>query len=564
MKTKQTVLCGNINRAQRASHQRCAVPLLLLAVIFALTFITCDDGGDGGTDTPVTFSSAAANGSSSQTTTQLTLTFSAAITNLTAADITLSGVSGVSKGTLSGSGPTYTLPISGFTTGGTLSVAAAKTGYAVSGSPKQVTIYYYNSGSGAWIDPATQTTQLTGGTVLLSYSQYARPLTGSPYHYTTWDYSEGVGSTNKFTWYGANQGGGGAFKAEWSAYFLARLGYYWGNGGLYTQYKNIYIDYNFNRTNNTSSYGGYIGMYGWSRNSSAAAAAEKLIEYYIIDDWFQDEQLRYSDIKSDSALIGEATEHGSFVVDGATYKIYSKVRNDANIDGDAKPFLQLLSVRQGRRTYGTISVTEHFKAWSKYITLGNLYEVTFKVEAFGGNGNIDLTYLYLSQEETRRNIPAGTTPVDAGGGEEPGEIVVGSFSAYAGNQHIELSSSVAYQVVNLTGEGRTNVMKVTNPDEWAVVLYDLAAYKNTSVTITFSADVKRAGAEGTLNWQVNNDDYPSVGTPISNAPAGIWHTMSGTWTGTPTAEYPSFYLSTYQNNSDSTTYYIDNFTITVE
>jgi hypothetical protein len=101
------------------------------------TFTKVSGGG-----TPVTFSGVTANGSASQTTTQLTLTFSAAITGLSAADITLSGVSGVSKGTFSGSGPSYTLPISGFAAGGTLSVAVGKTGYTISGSPQSVTIYY--------------------------------------------------------------------------------------------------------------------------------------------------------------------------------------------------------------------------------------------------------------------------------------------------------------------------------------------------------------------------------------------------------------------------------------
>jgi len=90
----------------------------------------------------VTFNSVTANGSTNQTTTQLTLTFDKAITGLSADNITLSGVSGVSKGTLSGSGPTYTLPISGFSTGGTLSVAVSDpSGNNISGSPKTVTIF---------------------------------------------------------------------------------------------------------------------------------------------------------------------------------------------------------------------------------------------------------------------------------------------------------------------------------------------------------------------------------------------------------------------------------------
>jgi formylglycine-generating enzyme required for sulfatase activity len=55
----------------------------------------------------------------------------------------LSGVSGVTKKNLSGSGPTYTLPIT-VTAGGTLSVKVAKSGYTISSSSRSATIYYYS------------------------------------------------------------------------------------------------------------------------------------------------------------------------------------------------------------------------------------------------------------------------------------------------------------------------------------------------------------------------------------------------------------------------------------
>jgi hypothetical protein len=115
--------------------------------------------------TPVTFNSVTANGSSTQTTTQLTLTFSQAITGLTADDITLSNVSGVQKGTLSGSGPTYTLPISGFTSSGTLNVRVSKGGYAINSSQRSVDIFYSASvtlssvtANGSSTQPTTQLT----------------------------------------------------------------------------------------------------------------------------------------------------------------------------------------------------------------------------------------------------------------------------------------------------------------------------------------------------------------------------------------------------------------------
>jgi len=91
----------------------------------------------------VTFISVTANGNAVQTTTLLTLVFSAAISGFNADDITLSGVANVNKGVLSVSGSTYTLPISGFTSGGTLTVAAAKTGFNISNPSRTVTIFYY-------------------------------------------------------------------------------------------------------------------------------------------------------------------------------------------------------------------------------------------------------------------------------------------------------------------------------------------------------------------------------------------------------------------------------------
>jgi len=139
--------------------------MVLLAI--GLIFIGCGDGGDStssnngeqnggdqdGNNIAVTFSNLTANGSSSQSTTELTLTFNQAITGLSVSDIFLSGVTGVVKEALSGSGPTYTLSISGFTSGGTLSVTVAKSGYAVSGSLKTVPIFYFSGGDGSEANP---------------------------------------------------------------------------------------------------------------------------------------------------------------------------------------------------------------------------------------------------------------------------------------------------------------------------------------------------------------------------------------------------------------------------
>jgi len=298
-----------------------------------------------------------------------------------------------------------------------------------------------------WVDPAAQTTSLKGGTVLNPPHGGPNGLPGSPYNYEIFDYGGPNTVNNKMIWYGPNAGGGGAFKVEWSGYILARLGFFWGNGGVYTQYKNIYVDYNFTRSaNNTAPSGGFIGVYGWSRNPSAAKPVERLIEFYIVDDWFTNaapgpQQIFQTYTKTQIREKGETLnsdlgpytergnnitfgeELGSFEVDGAVYKLYRGTRvKEGCIDYPPDylgTFTQLFSVRQNRRTSGTISVTEHFKAWSKYIELGNLFEVKFKVESMNftstqRNGFLDLSYLYLSQETNRRNIQTGTEPVDAG------------------------------------------------------------------------------------------------------------------------------------------------------
>ena len=132
----------------------------------------CEDPIDG--PTAVTFSSVISNGNATQTTTEITLTFNAAVTGLNANDIMLThGVSGqtVTKGTLSGTGPVYTLPISGFTADGELTVAVAKTDFAVNGSPQTVTIHMVESTyrERRWLHLQTQTQILEQLSVQITY-----------------------------------------------------------------------------------------------------------------------------------------------------------------------------------------------------------------------------------------------------------------------------------------------------------------------------------------------------------------------------------------------------------
>lgn len=86
-----------------------------------------------------------ADGDSTHTSTQLTLTFDQDITGLSADHITLTGINNIVKGSLSKAAGTgvYTLAISGFTTGGTVNVSVSRVeGYNITGNQSAVIHHY--------------------------------------------------------------------------------------------------------------------------------------------------------------------------------------------------------------------------------------------------------------------------------------------------------------------------------------------------------------------------------------------------------------------------------------
>ncbi|MCL1932138.1 MAG: glycoside hydrolase family 11 protein [Treponema sp.] len=215
-----------------------------------------------------------------------------------------------------------------------------------------------------------------------------RSLPDSPYGYELW--SEG-GNDYSLTWYGPHQRGGAAFRAEWNnaRTFLGRVGYFWNKGQPYTYYNNVFCDFEFTRSpNGTAGGSSYLGIYGWSKNP--------MIEWYIVDDWFG------SGVIGPGRIGGNAVKKGEFTVDGEVYFIYQATRpaGSGNIEGSNEPFPQYFSIRQTTRQSGKISITEHFKKWEELgMKLGdNMYEAKFLVEAGGGTGWFEASYLSFYTE----------------------------------------------------------------------------------------------------------------------------------------------------------------------
>jgi hypothetical protein len=149
-------------------------------------------------------------------------------------------------------------------------------------------------------------------------------------------------------------------------------------------------------TNRTVNYSGSVngaqsmGLYGWTINP--------LIEYYV----------------ADMGGGGEGENMGTVTSDGGTYTIWRHQQvNQPSIIGTAT-FWQYKSIRQGSRTGGTITFTNHINAWANYgMNLGSTWDYQIlAIEGWGGSsGNANITVSVGSSgiDESQRIIPEGYT-----------------------------------------------------------------------------------------------------------------------------------------------------------
>jgi len=271
---------------------------------------------------------------------------------------------------------------------------------------------------------------------------------------------------------------GGTFDCSWSniGNALFRKGIKFDCTKTYSQLGNITVNYGVNYQPNGNS---YLCVYGWSRSP--------LVEYYIVESW-------------GTWRPPGATAKGTITVDGGTYEVYETTRvNQPSIDGNTT-FQQYWSVRTSKRTSGTISVTEHFKAWEKMgMSLGKIYETALTVEGYQSSGSASVY----------------TNTITVGGSSSSSGSSSSGSSSSGSNGSTSSGGPTVVECETMTINGQY-AGKVSSP------FSGVALYANNE-SVSYNQYFGSGSHDFTLRGASNNSNMAKVDLVIGNSTVGTFY-----------------------------------------